>query len=405
MLKQSHTYQNILEKARWSHARGRSVFHIEQADVELGRLYTYAFRTQTIGAFHATRVALEEQAKAVRMKVPAWLERAVDLLQQLQARAVDPVPNDFRAVISGLYYYDRWSNQVIEALEEGLTGGTNQTIERIKKLFATQLESITASDGLYISSDTSLPEQGTFLVPNLNIAIVPLVYGDHHSWNTAFLKGEDSSGVSVHRHLKGAEIHLGFSPVEGRTILGNCGARINEGYAMPIPPMTYHGFDNLSGHDHFLPFIFGSLQMGGWGVFFDVEPRASGWASGFSPKEVALESAEMNHSIYLERATAQAAAENQAKRWVLIPASAAGSPETGGLELAVRRVDSRGLTVPADRYTIVSVQKGRAKISVGPVEGDLNKHDHTGIPAGISADITQTGDEPLVILEATIRMI
>ncbi|HSS98555.1 MAG TPA: hypothetical protein VLK33_16080, partial [Terriglobales bacterium] len=143
-----------------------------------------------------------------------------------------------------------------------------------------------------------MPDQGAFIVPNLGISILPLIYGDHHSWNAAFLSAQQF-GVSVHRHLQGAEIHLGFAPTHGHTILGSSTAPVSEGYAMPIPPMTDHGFHNTSGHDHILPFVFGSMLMTGWGVFFDVEARANDDAT----RDVQpLDSEQMNKSVFLDRA-------------------------------------------------------------------------------------------------------
>jgi hypothetical protein len=34
---------------------------------------------------------------------------------------------------------------------------------------------------------------------------------------------------------------------------------------------------------------------------------------------------------------------------------------------------------------------------------DIVHHDHFGIPAGITAEIIETGNEPLVLLDAVIR--
>lgn len=36
-----------------------------------------------------------------------------------------------------------------------------------------------------------VPAQATFVVPNLDIAIVPLIYDDYYSWNLALLTSED----------------------------------------------------------------------------------------------------------------------------------------------------------------------------------------------------------------------
>ena len=404
-LRTSEAYSRVVEKAQWSHQHGRSVFHIEPEDVELARLYTYAYRSQSIGTFHATRVALLEQArKAPAGRLLDCLERAIALLGQLEAQAVDPVLTDFRAVISTFYFYDRWIREVMDLLEAASVRRSARSsalrsksrVEQIKDLFVRNLEEISTGDGLYVTSDVRVPEQGTLIVPNLNIAIVPLVYGDHHSWNTAYLTAE-GTGVAIHRHRKGAEIHLGFSPVKGRTILGNHVAELSEGYAMPIPPMTDHGFVNLSGHNHFVPFVFGSLPMGGWGVFFDVEPRPVPLSSLI---ECSLDSRQMNQTVLLERAIGEAANQLATTRRVLIPAYRAGAPETGGLELAVTRVGPEGIHLTSDHFRIVSIRRGKARVCLGQQETELTEHDHFGVPAGIPCHLAQASPEPLVILDA-----
>ena len=52
-------YQTLLEKAKDSHHNGRSTTGITDTDISHARLYCHAFRIHTIGAFHATRIALE----------------------------------------------------------------------------------------------------------------------------------------------------------------------------------------------------------------------------------------------------------------------------------------------------------------------------------------------------------
>jgi hypothetical protein len=183
-------------------------------------------------------------------------------------------------------------------LEEASIRCRNRELENIADRFLRNLAPVTSCNGIYVARDLALPEQGAFVVPNLGISIVPVIYGDHHSWNAAFMAA-DQPGVPVHRHKKGAEIHLGFSPVSGRTILGSALAEVLEGYLMPIPPLTDHGFLNTSGSDHMLPFIFGSLPMTGWAVFFDVEARPD---QDVKREEYPLGSSAMNQSVFLDQA-------------------------------------------------------------------------------------------------------
>jgi hypothetical protein len=397
-LQASELYAHLLDKARWSHANGRNIFHILQSDIDAARLFSYGFRSQAIGTFHATCVALEaEESETMGPYVKTCLLQARILLEQLEAKAGEPVPQDFRALISALYYYDRWVNQVAHVLEKASIRGTNAKLEIILQRFVQNIEPVTLGNGIYVARDRDLPKQGAFIVPNLGISIVPVIYGDYHSWNAAFLKA-DQVGVAVHRHHKGAEIHLGFSPVKGRTILGNHFAEVSEGYAMPIPPMTDHGFDNTSGHDHIVPFVFGSRTMSGWGIFFDVEPRSD---SGVQRQEHPLQSPAMNHSVFLERALQSAMTQSGFSREVLIPAERAGSPEIGGLQLALGRVHGK-VDLASDHYRIVSVQSGKGRVRIGDAQTDVGLHDHFGVPVGLECTLTDLGDDPFVFLDAMI---
>lgn len=397
-LQVSEPYAQLLDKARWSHAHGRSVFHILQSEVDAARLFSYGYRSQAIGTFHATRAALEaEENGTAGPYLKTCLLQARILLGQLEARAGEAVPRDFRALVSTLYYYDEWVNQVAQVLEKASVRGTNSKLEIIRQRFLQNLEPVYSGNGIYVARGLVLPEQGAFIVPGLGISIVPVIYGDYHSWNAAFLTA-DQIGVSVHRHHKGAEIHLGFSPVKGRTILGENFAEVTEGYVMPIPPMTDHGFANTSGHDHVVPFVFGSLTMTGWGIFFDVEPRSD---TGIERREHPLESPELNHSIFMERALQRALTQATVSREVLLPAKRAGSREIGGMELTVGRV--RGTTdLSSDHYRIVSVQSGRGRVRIGAAQKDVSAHDHFGVPAGLECTLTELGGDPLVFLDAII---
>jgi hypothetical protein len=395
----SDPYADIVDKARWSHAHGRSVEHILPGDIEAARLFGYGYRTQTIGAFHATRVVLEAEARrGAGAYVEACLQQACVLLEELESKAVDPIFSDHRAVISTLHSYDQWVNQVDELLQKACARGTHPRLKPIHDLFLQNIQRVTAGNGLYVARALELPEQGAFIVPDLDISIAPVIYGDHHSWNAAFLAG-NRPGVAVHRHRQGAEIHLGYSPVQGRTILGDSFAEVEEGYAMPIPPMTDHGFLNTSGEDHVLPFIFGSLWMAGWGIFFDVEPRPE---EAVKRKEGLLDSAAMNQSVFLERVIRRIKNGSGFVREILVSPERAGSAAIGGLELAIARPGNDAFELPSDHYRIVSVQCGRAHVRVGNAEAEVSGHDHFGIPAKMNCLVTPHQGEAFVFLDSRI---
>jgi hypothetical protein len=261
------------------------------------------------------------------------------------------------------------------------------------------METVTAGNGIHLTQDTGAPEQGCFVVPNLGITIVPLVYGDHHSWNLAWLDGERSD-VPYHLHREGVEIHLGYNPLHGYTVLGESKAETTESYAMPIPPNTRHGYTNIGHQAHHVPFIFGSLTCGGWGVFLDVEPQ---------PLEldrlhtVPLLSWQLNGTVLLEREIEKAAEKISCVRYAIIPAEKTDCDGVGGLELSVARVTSRGLELRPERFCAVSVVRGEGVISMADEQRALAAHDHFGIPAGVTATIYQTGEEPLVLVDAVLK--
>jgi hypothetical protein len=162
--------------------------------------------------------------------------------------------------------------------------------------------------------------------------------------------------------------------------------------------MTDHGFFNTSGHDHVVPFVFGSSKLSGWGVFFDVEPRPGELVKR---REQPLDSPAMNHSVFLERALAKMKTGKGFSREVLIPAHRAGSDATGGLELALTRA-GRDLEIPSDHYRIVSVQSGKARIRIAEAEAEICAHDHFGIPAHMECSLTPRGSDPVVFLDAML---
>ncbi len=390
------SYLRIAEKARAAHRAGRSTRDITADDIALARLYSYAFRAHTIGTFHATRVALGELAPADE-RVMAARERASEWLVDLADRAMDPIPTDARAVLSTFYRYDRDIHRVVESLRQSSITGDDRAAQ-VADRFAQHMEAITSGNGIHLMRDIAAPEQASFIVPNLGITIAPLVYGDFHSWNIAFLS-PSACDVPRHLHREGVEIHLGYSPMHGSTILGDCRAELREGYAMPIPPGTAHGYVNQSDQVHHVPFVYGSFKAGGWGVFLDVEPQPFRWEH---LKSIPLDDPLMN-GVHLERAIAQAEDSTRASRATLVPAAATSRHGSGGLELSIARVDPTGETLASDQYRIVSVVGGEGEVQFAGAHADIRGHDHFGIPAGIPATLRQTGPTPLILLDAFLR--
>jgi hypothetical protein len=311
---------------------------------------------------------------------------------------MDPVPDDFRVVISTFYRYDRHTRAVVEALHEDSQCSGDTALAAAAARFDQIIEEIRSSNGIHLTRDTEVPSQASFVVPSLGITIVPVVYGDHHSWNLAHLP-VDAANVPVHRHHEGVEIHLGYGPMRGTTILGDTCAVIDEGYAMPIPPQTDHGYVNASSMPHHVPFIFGSIRQAGWGVFLDVEPRP---VRVGELRSVKLEDPCMNGSIYLERAIEESASSTGSMHRVLIPAAATGRNGSGGLELSIARVDTDGLKLPIDDFRIVSVVRGEGTVAIEGCELTVRPHDHFGIPAGMRASLRATRPDPLIWLDARL---
>ena len=338
MTLQTHpVYSELIEKASQSHEKNRNPEGITAQDVDRARLYCYAFRRHTIGTFHATRQLL--LARPVLLPATAWRTRATEALSDMANQAMEAVPRDFRALIGVLFRYHLGVTRAIDSLEHDCLESHDAEVDAIARRFKELVEEITQDNGIHLTRDDQAPVQAGFVVPNLGITIVPLVYGDHHSWNLAYLAGENRN-VPVHRHRCGVEIHLGFNPTHGQTVLGGHRAAIEEGYAMPVPPETDHGWINTAGEAHHVPFIFGSRKFGGWGVFLDVMAQKR-------PTEefttlVSWQSPSFNQMVRLERAIGQAEKMASCWRTTLIPPSVTNRGDLGGLELCLTRINPSG---------------------------------------------------------------
>jgi mannose-6-phosphate isomerase-like protein (cupin superfamily) len=392
-------FARLAALAAESHARGRDPFAPSPRDIGIARLYCHAFRRHVIGAFHATRRELEGLATA-GPAVP-HVARAIESLADLADRSMDPVARDARALLSSFHFYAAHVSRAVESLTRACetAGGGRAALDVVRARFVAEMEAITATGGLVLTRDTAAPVQASFVVPNLGITIVPLVYGDHHSWNIAWLVGPRSD-VPFHLHRAGVEIHLGYGPLHGHTILGDAKAEVVEGYAMPIPPGTRHGYVNVGDLTHHVPFVFGSLALGGWGVFLDVDARPTD-AAGLAA--TAVTDPRMNGMVLLEREIAAAAAAPATARRTLIPAARTDRDGSGGIVLSIATVAEGPLTLESERFRAVSVVRGRGTLSLCGETAAVAAHDHFGIPGGLPATIHRTGPEPLVLLDTTIE--
>ena len=391
-------YARLADLATGSHLRGRDTKGISNQDIGLARLYSYALRAHVIGAFHSTRQAIAG-IRTENLLAACQLLRASESLAVLANRSMDEVGHDARALLSTFYQYSTHIGIVIDALATACELEESVILDNVRDCFLRHMEKIISGNGLHLAQDTRADEGATFVVPNLGITIVPLVYGDHHSWNVAWLRG-DRSNVPIHFHDGGVEIHLGYGPVTGYTILNNAKAEVKEGYAMPIPPKSRHGFVNLGKEMHHVPFIFGSLRLGGWGVFADVTPQT---VDVDSLTNEPISSSAMNGTVLLEREIERAATYNATARYPIIPVQQTDRDGIGGLELSIARVAAGGLRYNSDQFCAVSVVRGSGVLNMMSQSIDITSHDHFGIPAGMTAEIIETGEDPLVLLDAVIR--
>jgi hypothetical protein len=109
---------------------------------------------------------------------------------------------------------------------------------------------------------------------------------------------------------------------------------------------------NLGKEVHHVPFIFGSLRLGGWGVFADVSPQPSDVGS---LTDEPISSSAMNGIVLLEREIQFAAIRKSTDRFPIIPAHRTDRDGIGGLELCIVRVVSSGFHYNVDRFCAVSV--------------------------------------------------
>ena len=391
-------YAALVDVATLSHEKNRNPEEVTTSDIRRARLYCYAFRLHVIGAFHATRLALQE-IKPASQVADAYRLRASESLEDLTHLSMEPIPDDFRAVIVTFYRYHRGVTRVLDSFEREGRASQCSRLQKVARHFHTAMEAISTSSGIFCTQDLEAPEQASFVVPNLGIVIVPVVYGDHHSWNLAYLVGEERN-VPTHRHYHGVEIHLGYNPTHGVTVLGSHRAEVDEGYAMPIPPETDHGWVNTSDGIHNVPFVFGSRLHGGWGVFLDVEAQ-SGAVEDLTL--VDRDHPSFGQMVYLEREIASASQMASTWRRVLIPHTVTNRHGSGGLELAITRINKTGFTFSTDSFRIVCVVRGQGVVQMDDIEQKVGQHDHFGVPAGMSMRLIQTGDEPLVTLDTLLR--
>lgn len=391
-------YARLVELSHVAHQRGRSLLGLEPRDIALARLYSYAFRAHTIGVFHATSGALPP-VDSTPSSVLGLRTLVIQTLAELASQTMDPVPRDGRALVSTFHLYQQRIQRVETTLGQWLERDPNPHLRAVAGRFTRHIDDIRSGNGLQVTSDLAPLEQASFTVPNLGITICPLVYGDFHSWNLAWLP-DPAGGVPCHQHAQGVEIHLGYGPLHGATILGDAEAEVREGYAMPIPPGTRHGYVNRGPLPHHVPFVFGSFHAGGWGVFLDVEPQPP--APGqLTP--VAVTSRTMGGTILLEREIERAAQRPAGVRYPLIPARVTDRHGTGGLELSVSRVTSRGSDWRQDQFAAVSVVRGQGELRMAGESRPLAPHDHFALPGGLPATLRQTGHEPLVLLDVMLK--
>ncbi len=387
---QGDKLEELFERAKQAVEHGRNAFELSEDDVARARLCCYAFRTQTIGLFSAAA----ELARKNRPQDMDWHYMLPSALA-LQALGCLDVPTDHRAALGLLPAYLK----LFDDLTAWITPLSIDWEEAAEYAAALERwrEQLAARGGLWVARDDRVDSWQAYKVPGLEVRILPLVYMQRHSWNVAQL-GPESVGRTFHFHRAGVEIHFGFSPLHGLTVLGNCAAEVREGYAMPIPSGVLHGFDTLREGTHLLPFTFGSTRFAGWGIFADVQPQS---VRSSELRRVALDDPAMNGSVFIERVLRDAAANPSGERVVVIPATRTQSPGVGGLELSVRAA-RRTVPLTRPRDVIVSLRHGSATTRVGPVTCDVRAGDHWGVPANMEAELVPTGDGPAVWLEVEL---
>ena len=93
-IRQHSNYRQLVARARSSHAHNRSPVGITDGDIDIARLYCYAFRLHTIGAFHATKAAIEQLHDGDEFAATCR-QRAIEALTDLANLAMESVPDDF----------------------------------------------------------------------------------------------------------------------------------------------------------------------------------------------------------------------------------------------------------------------------------------------------------------------
>ena len=71
--------------------------------------------------------------------------------------------------------------------------------------------------------------------------------------------------------------------------------------------------------------------------------------------------------------------------------------------MSLTRADTSGYSFQADRFRIVSVVRGQGVVTIEGIDRPVSAHVHFGVPGGMTCTIRQTGDDPLVALDALIK--
>jgi hypothetical protein len=155
-LRMHKNYERLADLTCASHLRGRAPAGIAERDIALARLYSHAFRGQVIGAFHATRKALDS-FRPTDPVAAVHLLRADELLADLANRSMDLVGHDVRALISTFHHYCTHVARAVDALDTACNLERSPVLSHVRDRFVVHMEAITAGNGLHLTRDTFAP--------------------------------------------------------------------------------------------------------------------------------------------------------------------------------------------------------------------------------------------------------
>jgi len=354
------------------------------------RLYDYGFRS-LVGPLEATRARIWEACGRFQGDEKWCVRQVLDQLDELDMLRQLEVPNDFRAITVHFAFYHKALSSIRANLERACAS-SEYGLDKILWKFNQAMESVTASNGVYVASWNDLEDWRVLHIPDVGLEVVKLIYANRHSLNLATIPNK----VSPHKHSNTSEIHFSLEPTDGDEIVGRYRVRVAEPYAVPIRPGDWHAYEqNKNSRPHKLFFLTGSPQLLGWGI---VNDRTVTESSKLTLTSLGQGQIQKVGGVLLERAIQDA--ESQVTNKVF-EKELISSSSTDGLTLSVVAIPDSWSDSSPDAIHLVT--RGAGELSVLNNRTRVKEGDVFAIPFCMACELQNETGGPLVLLSSILK--